>query len=136
MLRRGSSSKKKGGDDESVKETPLGDKLDKKAAKKKAAEEKAAQKKEAKEKAAEEKAAKKAGKAKPKKEPKKTRTVAEGGTGAPRGVLVRRPRTSIYSVLLGISAAALAVGCTMLVLEIWTYGPPWTFPWNIPISFK
>jgi hypothetical protein len=135
VLRRGSSSKKKGGDDEPAKETPVGDKADKKAAKKKAAEEKAAQKKAAKEKAAEEKAAKKAGKTKPKKEPKKARA-EEVGAGAPRGVLVRRPKTSIYSVLLGISAAALAVGCMMLVLEIWTYGPPWTFPWNIPISFK
>jgi hypothetical protein len=141
VLRRGSSSKKKGGD-EPVKETlvddqaELGDKADKKAAKKKAAEEKAAQKKAAKEKAAEEKAAKKAGKTKPKKEPKKARAAEEVGAGAPRGVLVRRPKTSIYSVLLGISAAALAVGCMMLVLEIWTYGPPWTFPWNIPISFK
>jgi len=137
VLRRGSSSKKKGGDDEPVVETPVGkaeggDKADKKAAKKKAAEDKAAQKKAAKEKAAEEKAAKKADKKKPKKE----KVVEQVGAGGPRGVLVRRPRTSIYSVLLGISAAALAIGCMMLVFEIWTYGAPWTFPWNIPINFK
>lgn len=137
MLRRGSSSKKKGGG-EPVVETPLGDeaevggKADKKAGKKKAAEDKAAQKKAAKEKAAEEKAAKKAAKKKPKQE----KVVEEVGAGGPRGVLVRRPKPSIYSVLLGISAAALAIGCLMLVLEIWTYGAPWTFPWNIPINFK
>ena len=38
--------------------------------------------------------------------------------------------------MLGISAAALAIGCLMLVLEIWTYGAPWTFPWNIPINLR
>jgi len=136
VLRRGSSSKKEGDKEKGkVKE----DVTDKKAAKKKAAEEKAAQKKAAKEKAAEEKAAKKAGKAKPAKAAKEPRVKtprAEVGGDAPRGVLVRRPKTSIYSVMLGITAAALAVGCLMLVLELWTYGPPWTFPWNIPINFK
>jgi hypothetical protein len=138
VLRRGSSSKKKGGDDEPVMETPLGDEAEvggkdaKKAGKKKATEEKAAQKKAAKEMAAEEKAAKKAARKKPKKE----KVVEEVGAGAPRGVLVRRPKPSIYCVLLGISAAALAIGCLMLMLEIWTYGAPWTFPWNIPINFK
>jgi hypothetical protein len=127
VLRRGSSSKK-----ETVKE----DVTDKKAAKKKAAEQKAAQKKAAKEQAAEEKAAKKAGKKTPAKEPRTKGARAEVGADAPRGVLVRRPKTSIYSVLLGISAAALAIGCLMLVLEIWTYGAPWTFPWNIPINLR
>jgi hypothetical protein len=38
--------------------------------------------------------------------------------------------------MLGISAGALAIGCLVLVLEIWTYGPPWTFPWNIPINLR
>lgn len=138
MLRRGSSSKKEGD-----KEKPKAkeDVTDKKAAKKKAAEEKAAQKKAAKEKAAEEKAAKKAGKTKPAKEkPAKAPRVkaprADVGSDVPRGVLVRRPKTSIYSVMLGITAAALTVGCLVLVLELWTYGPPWTFPWNIPINLK
>jgi len=55
---------------------------------------------------------------------------------AASGVLVRRPKTSIYSVMLGISAGALAIGCLVLVLEIWTYGAPWTFPWNIPINLR
>jgi sRNA-binding protein len=127
VLRRGSSSKK-----EKVKE----DVTDKKAAKKQAAEEKAAQKKAAKEQAAEEKAAKKAAKTKPAKEPRVKAPRAEVGGDAPRGVLVRRPKTSIYSVMLGISAGALAIGCLVLVLEIWTYGAPWTFPWNIPINLR
>jgi len=122
VLRRGSSSKKDTGDG--------------KAAKKKAAEDKAAQKKAAKEQAAEAKAAKKAAKKKPAKEPRIKAPRAEVVADAPRGVLVRRPKTSIYSVLLGISAAALAIGCLMLVLGIWTYGAPWTFPWNIPINLR
>ena len=117
MLRRGSSSKKEGG-------------------KEKAADVKATDKKAAKQQAAEEKAAKKAAKQKPAKEPRIKEPRVEVGADAPRGVLVRRPKTSIYSVLLGISAAALAIGCLMLVLEIWTYGAPWTFPWNIPINLR
>ena len=127
MLRRGSSSKKEGGKE---------DVTDKKAAKKKAAEEKAAAKKAAKEKAAAEKAAKKTSKEKPAKEPRVKAPRADVGADAPRGVLVRRPKTSIYSVMLGISAGALAIGCVVLILEIWTYGAPWTFPWNIPINLR
>jgi len=123
VLRRGSSSKKEGGKE---------DITDKKAAKLKAAEEKAAKKKEAKETAAQEKAAKKKGKATIVEEP-----VTEAfASDAPRGVLVRRPKTSIFSVMLGISAGALAIGCLVLLLEIWTYGAPWTFPWNIPINLR
>ena len=126
MLRRGSSSKKEG-----AKEAKA-DVTDKKAAKLKAAEEKAAKKKEAKEKAAQAKAEKKKGKAKKVKEPRAEKAPSD----APRGVLVRRPKTSIYSVMLGITAGALAIGCLVLLLEIWTYGAPWTFPWNIPPNLK
>jgi hypothetical protein len=54
----------------------------------------------------------------------------------PRGVLVRKPRTTIYTVLLGISAAAIVIGCLLLLLEISQYGAPWTFPWNIPINLR
>jgi hypothetical protein len=114
VLRRGSSSEKKAG-------------------KAKAAEEKAAKKKAAQEKAAQEKAAKKKGSKETGFEEPLTETVR---SDAPRGVLVRRPKTSIYTVLLGITAGALAIGCLVLVLEIWTYGAPWTFPWNIPINLR
>jgi hypothetical protein len=114
VLRRGSSSEKK-------------------AEKAKAAEEKAAEKKAAKEKAAAEKAAKKKAPKEPRAEEPRTEEMA---SDAPRGVLVRRPKTSIYSVMLGITAGALAIGCLVLILEIWTYGAPWTFPWNIPINFR
>lgn len=40
----------------------------------------------------------------------------------PRGVLVPRPKTTIYTVLLGIAALALLIGCAMLAMEIWRYG--------------
>jgi hypothetical protein len=37
-------------------------------------------------------------------------------------VLVRRPRTTIYTALLGVTVAALAIGCLALALEILEYG--------------
>ncbi len=58
------------------------------------------------------------------------------GSSQPRGVLVPRPRTNIYTVLLGVSAAALAVGCILLALEISQYGPIWTLPWNVPVDLR
>jgi len=54
----------------------------------------------------------------------------------PRGVLIRKPRTTIYTVLLGIAVAALAIGCLALFLETWQYGPIWTLPWNIPPELR
>jgi hypothetical protein len=38
--------------------------------------------------------------------------------------------------MLGVAAAALAIGCLMLLLEIWQYGAPWTFPWRIPVNLR
>lgn len=46
----------------------------------------------------------------------------------PAGVLVHKPRTTIYTALLGVTAVALAIGCALLVLELSSYelfGPPW-----------
>jgi hypothetical protein len=40
----------------------------------------------------------------------------------PRGVLVPKPRTTIYTVLLGIAVLALMIGCAMLALEFLRYG--------------
>jgi hypothetical protein len=48
-------------------------------------------------------------------------------------VLVRKPRNTIYTALLGVAVAALAVGCLALYLEIWRYElfvPFVTKPWN------
>jgi hypothetical protein len=63
-------------------------------------------------------------------------SVPEPSSDEPRGVLVRRPRTTIYTAMLGVAAAALAIGCLMLLLEIWQYGAPWTFPWRIPVNLR
>ena len=50
-------------------------------------------------------------------------------TEQPAGILVRKPRTSIYTVLLGISLVAIMLGCLFLVLEITEYDYLWSRPW-------
>ena len=60
----------------------------------------------------------------------------ELSSDVPRGVLVRRQKTTIYTVLLILTAAALAVGSLMMILEIWQYGPPWTAPWKVPTNLR
>jgi hypothetical protein len=44
-------------------------------------------------------------------------SLPESSFDEPRGVLVRKPQTTIYTVLLGIAVAALAVSCLLLLLE-------------------
>ena len=39
----------------------------------------------------------------------------------PRGVLVRRPRTSIYAVLLLVALVAIVLSCLLMVLELFQY---------------
>lgn len=41
---------------------------------------------------------------------------------APRGVIVHRPRASIYTVLLAIALVAILLGCLFLWLEIKAFG--------------
>jgi hypothetical protein len=55
----------------------------------------------------------------------------ESSSDAPRGVLVRRQKTTIYTVLLILTAAALGVGCLMMILELWQYGFVWEVPTNL-----
>ena len=33
-----------------------------------------------------------------------------------------KPKTTIYTALLGVAALALLIGCAVLALEIWKYG--------------
>ena len=40
----------------------------------------------------------------------------------PRGVLVQKPKTSVYTVMLIIALVAVLVGCIFLYLEIRSYG--------------
>lgn len=63
-------------------------------------------------------------------------SLPDSESASPRGVLVRKPRTSIYSVMLGLALVCLSLGCAALVLEIWQYGAPWTFPWNLPAGLR
>ena len=49
-------------------------------------------------------------------------SLPESNFDTPRGVLVPKPRTNIYTVLLGIAALALLIGCALFALEIWQYG--------------
>jgi hypothetical protein len=53
----------------------------------------------------------------------------------PRGVLVRKPRTSIYTILLGVAVGALTIGCLALALEIMRYGSLLN-AWNIPAGLR
>jgi hypothetical protein len=50
----------------------------------------------------------------------------------PQGVLVRRPKTSIYTVLLLIALVAIVIGCLLMVIEMAQYG----FQWNPPANLR
>jgi hypothetical protein len=60
----------------------------------------------------------------------------ESSSNAPRGVLVRRQKTNIYTVLLMITAGALAVGCLFMLLAILQYGSPFSAPWEVPANMR
>ena len=49
-------------------------------------------------------------------------SLPDSSSDRPRGVLVRRPRTSIYTVLLLIALVALVFSCLLMVLELAQYG--------------
>jgi hypothetical protein len=48
---------------------------------------------------------------------------------APAGVLVRKPRTSVYTVMLGLALGAIMLGCLFLAMEIMEYGSLLSRPW-------
>jgi hypothetical protein len=35
-----------------------------------------------------------------------------------------------------MAAAALAIGCLIMLVEIAQYGSPLTFPWKIPVNYR
>ncbi|MEX2307563.1 MAG: hypothetical protein WD738_08225 [Pirellulales bacterium] len=49
----------------------------------------------------------------------------------PRGVLVRKPQTTIYTVLLFIALMAVIVSCLLLVLELLMYDFQFKPPANL-----
>ena len=46
----------------------------------------------------------------------------ESSPNPPRGVLVRRPRNSVYTMLLLASLIAIVLSCLLMVLELARYG--------------
>jgi hypothetical protein len=38
------------------------------------------------------------------------------------GILVSKPRTTVYTALLGVALAAISIGCLLLFAELWRYG--------------
>jgi hypothetical protein len=48
----------------------------------------------------------------------------------PSGILVHRPTTTIYTSLLGVAVAALALGALFLFLELLSYDWIWNSPWS------
>ena len=49
-------------------------------------------------------------------------SLPDSSSDRPRGVLVRRPRTTIYTVMLLITLLALVISCLLMVLELAQYG--------------
>lgn len=58
-------------------------------------------------------------------------SLPDSSSDRPQGVLVRRPRTSIYTVLLMIALVAIMFGCLLLVIEMARYGFQWKPPANL-----
>lgn len=48
----------------------------------------------------------------------------------PVGVLVRKPKATVYVALLGVAVAALVIGCLLLLLELHQYDYIWNRPWK------
>lgn len=57
-------------------------------------------------------------------------SLPESKSTKPVGVLVRKPKATIYVSLLGVAVVALLVACLLLVLELHQYDYIWNFPWN------
>jgi hypothetical protein len=58
-------------------------------------------------------------------------SLPESSFDRPQGVLVRRPRTSIYTVLLFLSLAALVAGCLIMAWEMLQYDVQYEPPANL-----
>lgn len=52
----------------------------------------------------------------------------------PTGILIPRPRTTIYTVMLGIALVAIALACLLLFVELTRYDYFWHLPWKARVS--
>ena len=58
-------------------------------------------------------------------------SLPESSSEAPRGVLVRRPQTTIYTILLFITLMALVISCLILAWEMLQYDLQYNPPANM-----
>ncbi|HJQ78613.1 MAG TPA: hypothetical protein VJ828_01590 [Lacipirellulaceae bacterium] len=58
-------------------------------------------------------------------------SLPDSSSDRPQGVLVRRPKTSIYTVLLLVALLAIMFGCLLMVIELARYGFQWKPPANL-----
>lgn len=58
-------------------------------------------------------------------------SLLESSSDEPRGVLVRRPQSTIYTILLFIALVALMVSCLILAWELWQYDLQFKPPANM-----
>ncbi len=42
-------------------------------------------------------------------------------TNQPRGMVVQKPKSNVYTALLGVATVALLIGCILLAIEISRY---------------
>ena len=49
----------------------------------------------------------------------------------PAGILIRRPKTTVYTVLIGVALAAIIIACLLLILELNRYDYVWRLPWKV-----
>ncbi len=58
-------------------------------------------------------------------------SLPESNSDRPRGVLVRRPTTTIYTVLLFIALMALVISCAIMAWEMLQYDLQYKPPANL-----
>jgi hypothetical protein len=58
-------------------------------------------------------------------------SLPDSSSDRPQGVLVRKPQTTIYTVLLLIALVALTLGCLLMVIELMQYGFQFKPPANL-----
>ena len=58
-------------------------------------------------------------------------SLPESSSDRPRGVLVRKPQTTIYTVLLFIALLALVIDCLLLAMELMHYDFQFKPPANL-----
>jgi hypothetical protein len=58
-------------------------------------------------------------------------SLPESSSEEPRGVLVRRPQTTIYTILLFIALMALVISCLILAWELFQYDLQFNPPANL-----